>query len=255
MQGKLRGDDGHGFIGAVIAALFMVLLPVVVFAGQAELKKDKGGDDGIPKRVIHGMPVNGYAVEMLLIESEGDAEVELRGAGKGIGRLKGKFHIDRSKPVEDAVLDFMDRHGDSFGLDEPSKEMKLVRKNELPQGSVNLRFEQMYKGVPVSGNEILVHVNKSGYLDKIIALNSSTPDIDTTPLVSEEEAIAIARQDIASGKFGEIYDPMARLNINNDGQRLIYVVTFMYNLHSWVYLIDAKSGEIIKKINNDRYGD
>ncbi|MBI5695364.1 MAG: hypothetical protein HZC51_06435, partial [Nitrospirae bacterium] len=126
MQGKLRGDEGRSFIGAVIASLVMVLVSVVVFAGQAEMKKDKGGDDGKPKRIIHGKPENRRAVEALLEESAGDAEIT---AGpQTISRLEGKFKIDKNKPVEEAALDFIDRHRNAFGLQYAKKEFKLSEK-------------------------------------------------------------------------------------------------------------------------------
>ncbi|MBI5190969.1 MAG: hypothetical protein HZA22_09865 [Nitrospirae bacterium] len=255
MQGKLRGDEGHSFIGAVIAALFMVLVSVVVFAGQAEMKKDKGGDNGKPKRTIHGNPENRRAVEALLDESEGDAEVEMDGRGKRVTRLKGKFRIDRNKPVEEAALDFIDRHGNAFGLKDAKRELI---KEERAKDSDITTYQQIYNGVPVWQKGMGARTNKDGDIVSMGANLAPYPGIDTTPLLTPEEALTIAIKylDDSSGRkvvLGGLTPPEIELVIFNNKLAYRVFVGVSIPTGAWQFFIDAKDGMILRSSDEMRY--
>ncbi|MBI5191521.1 MAG: PepSY domain-containing protein [Nitrospirae bacterium] len=251
MKRNIRGDEGRSGIGEIVMALVMVLISVVVFAGQAELKKDKGADDGRPKRTIHGKPVNRHAVEMLIEESEGDAEVEMNENGEVVRKLKGKFKIVTNKPVEDAVLAFIDRHGYAFGLKDAKRELRFKEERINTTGKYVGRyyFEQTYNGIPIWTNKLTVAVNKDNEVEEVVGWYVPTPDIDTTPLVTKEEAIEIVRRD--KEKVGS--DSVTRLIVElvvkeyHSKFRLAYYITCLYQSQRWLYFIDAKTGEIISK--------
>jgi len=203
-MGEGRNSSG---VWEILLAVFLVLVSAVAFAQQAEKGVEKSG----PKRIIHGKPADRRAVEMLLDESDGDAAVDA--ADKTIIKLKGKFKIDRNKPIEEAVVDFIDRHRNAFGLNNAKEELILNRKDSYNEGDVDLRFNQSYRGVPIWGCEVLVHLDKTRELDNIISDNIPTPSIDTNPRITKVEAIEIAKNDKIAKEGGAIHRPLVGLYI------------------------------------------
>jgi Peptidase propeptide and YPEB domain/Fungalysin/Thermolysin Propeptide Motif len=200
------------------------------------------------QHTIRGMNYDKAAVEKLLDDSEVPAEVTAD--ERGVKELKGKFRLDQSMPVEDAVLDFIDRHRNAFMLKDPKKELKRNSKE-------GLRYQQIYNGVPVWGHSLSVHLNQDYDVTLIMSGLIPTPDIDARPLVTKEEALEIASRDRQSVQHGRISNTITKLCIYNEykGPRLVYFVTFLQNLHSWIYFIDARTGEITEKFSNDMYDD
>ena len=214
-----------------IPALVLGESPYEAFTWGKNLSTDK-------KRVViyHGENFKDKrALVNLVDDSEGDVEID---AGpKSVFSLKGRFKIDTSKSLDEAVVEFFDRHRDAFGLKNPKDELKLTRK------SGTLRFQQTYNGIPIWGAEVLVHVNKNRELDDISSNHIPTPDIDTTPLITKEEAIEIA---LADRNLKKAMRPVAML--------FIYKNTLAYNVHFlyeglWTYWINAKTGKIISAGN------
>ncbi|MBI5695322.1 MAG: hypothetical protein HZC51_06210 [Nitrospirae bacterium] len=191
-----------------------------------------------PKRVIHGNPQDRRAVEALLEESVGDAEVTV---GKTISSLNGKFKLDKNKPVEDAALDFIDRHRNAFGLKNAKREFKLIRRDEHEEGDVNLRFNQSFNGVPIWGKELIVHIDKTKDLDLIISENVPTPDIDTTPLITAEEALSTVRADLKIPSDNTFWKHEKELVIYND------ILAYRVNIMGGEFFVNAKNGSIIRK--------
>jgi Zn-dependent metalloprotease len=230
-MGGIKNTSGMTVFRAALA-LAMALVAVSAFAAQAE----QGGDKDKPKRIIHGKPADRHAIEMLLDESDGDAEVA---AGKTISELKGRFKLDKSKPVEEAAVDFIDRHRNAFGLKNPKDELKLIKKVTTQKGMTYVHLQQTYNGVPVWQKIVTVHLDKDEDIDRISSGNDPTPDIDTTPLVSADEALYIAK--------GNLKMPVEEKRFPSEVNLVIYENKLAYHVLLLVneYFIDAKDGHII----------
>ena len=163
----------------------------------------------------------------------------------------------RNKPVDEAALDFIDKHRNAFGLKSPKNELKLLRKSEQQWGSVDVSFQQNINGVPIWGSSVGVHLNKDKDIYVIASPNTvPTPDINTTPLVTEDEAINVVRADKAKNGYNNysiLEHPVAELVIykreNSSKLSLAYLVDCLYMSHNWIYVIDAKDSSIIDKRN------
>ncbi len=101
----------------------------------------------------------------------------------------------------------------------------------------------MYNGVPIWGHSIGVFLDKDHNIRRINANNVPTPDIDTTPQITKEQAIKIA---LADRNLKGAMDPRSMLYIYNN--TLAYRVGFLYE-GLWVYWINAKTGKIISAGN------
>ncbi|MBI5189259.1 MAG: hypothetical protein HZA22_01095 [Nitrospirae bacterium] len=224
-----------GRIGGMLMALFVVLVSASAFAGEAGTQ-----NDGVkPKRIIHGKPQDRRAVEALLEESEGDAEAE--SSDKVVFKLKGKFKIDKGKPVVEAVLDFIDRHRNAFGLKNPNKELKLDSTDKHKEGDAHVYYQQTYNGVPIWSKIVNIHINKGGDIDRISSGGVPTPDIDTTPLITAEEALNLGRASLNIPIDAAIWPPEEEL--------VIYDNTLAYKvlMENWLIFINAKNGNVISK--------
>ncbi|MBI5191373.1 MAG: PepSY domain-containing protein [Nitrospirae bacterium] len=212
-------------------ALLLVFAPVIMSAALARADEATAK----PMRVIHGNPVDRRAVEALLDESVGDAEVKI-GRGK-VKELKGKFRIDKNKPVEEAALDFIDRHRNAFGLKDPKRELK----QSGTKAEYGAHYQQEYNGVPIWLHSMSVYLDKDHDVREVIANTVPTPDIDTTPLITAEEAIDFAKAELKIPPAAKVWPTSAELNIYED--KLAYQVI----IGEWRYFIDAKNGNILYK--------
>jgi Zn-dependent metalloprotease len=240
MRNKFRGGGSGGSASwEIVFAILLVLIGAVAFAGQGHEKRV----------IIHGKHEDKRAIENLADDSEGDVEIDT--GPKTIINIKGRFRLDLSKPVEDEAVDFIDRHRDAFGLKNPQEELKLYRKEVDKWGLTDIFYQQTYNGVPIWSSGVSVLLNRSKEVYEIDSGNVPTPDIDTTPLITKEEAIKIATADKVAEAGGEVIEPGAALYIYNN--KLAYEIFFLYKAHGWRYFIDAKNGRILYKYDRTSY--
>ncbi len=143
--------------------------------------------------------------------------------------------------------------------------LKEKRKYTDNNGDVTIRYSQMYKGVLVVGDDIII-TRKSNNMFKNIhgaALYNITKDLsDVTPKISRYEAIIIAKNNsIKKGSNQEIQykNEQTQLVIwkdNTETARLAYEISFMIYAEKTsrpYYIIDAKTGEILHQFDNLQY--
>jgi len=258
-------DNSGGAVWEVVVAVLMVLVAAVAFAQQADhgKDKDKNKENQGPRHVIHGKPENRHAIDMLLDESLDDAEVA---AEDTISELKGRFKLDKSKPEEEAAIDFIDRHRNAFGLKNPRGELRVLRKEEIKnhtktKNRTHTLFEQVFNGVPIWNKRLGVTVYEGDITD-IGGDYSLTPDINTNPLLTPTEAIekAIADLNEEAGGKADInggFKPTAELIIYPTAKtfKLAYLVKISTSkpYGAWNYYVDAKDGSIINSENTIRH--
>jgi len=215
----------------------VILLTLVLIFAQTTYAGPKGKKYGI--HTIHGKNYDRGAIEKLLDESDEPANVY---AGEnGISELEGKFRLDRNKPVEEAAVNFIDRHRHAFKLKEPKKELKLQNKNEDKWGLTDIHYQQTCNGVPIWGKVISVHIDRENDISSVGANLVPTPDFDTTPLITEEEAVRIAREDLQIPHGRRILPPKTKLVIFHN------ILVYEVGIETWRYFINAKDGDIVSK--------
>lgn len=151
---------------------------------------------------------------------------------------------------ENAAQSFLKDTHDLFGIKSDLSDLRSVRvdKTELRD---HVRFQQTFKGVPVSGSEVLVHINKQGQVTMV--QNGSVADLNVinNDVIAEDTALKTARDHITrtvsggvtlnESKSEKIIAPFP------DGYKFIWKIStptrnpFAY----WVYHIDAETGAIV----------
>lgn len=135
-----------------------------------------------------------------------------------------------------------------------------------PNGDVTIRYRQVYRGIPVIGDDVIVTRRGNGSVKRLhgYALFDISKDIvNVTSAVSEKKLMRLAKQlsanETVDSKTIEYENESSRLAIwrdENGKARLVYEVSFMQyaNLPSRPYYIfDAKTGEVLKHFDSLRY--
>lgn len=167
---------------------------------------------------------------------------------------------------EDRFFRFMEEQKNITGIDNPLDVFKIkdIHSDEL--GFTHIRTIQQYKGVDVHGTESVFHF--SNELERFTgSLFRATGDIDVNPVIPSNEALELVANDLrklttyrelsASEKKFLKYDApeCSFVLYKNDAgmYRIAWMVSVRPNfIEEWNYVIDAATGEIIRKYNNTK---
>lgn len=109
--------------------------------------------------------------------------------------------VEAGKP-EAIARGFLDQNRALFGLRSAADELRLLRyQPDARLGFTHLRLEQVYRGLPVFGRQLMVHLDQN---EQIVAVNGQFhPDIEleTAPAISAEEAMEVALADLRGEKL------------------------------------------------------
>jgi Zn-dependent metalloprotease len=191
-------------------------------------------------------------------------------ADEETGKIGGIFLAGRSVPAEIHKLHqkskekvakkFLKEYGGYFGLDDPAKNLKLVKKTEDKQKITHLRYNQEYEGVPVFGAQVIVHLKKdlsSVSANAGLGINIS---VDTDPKVSKEKAEkkAVGKWEekfdgrdpkILSSKLVVFSEKLAKNNPKGKDYLTWLIEIFKDNPRSHeYYFVNAKNGDVIFQI-------
>lgn len=138
-------------------------------------------------------------------------------------------------------------------------QVKKVKKDEL--NMTHYRTQQYYRGIPLYGQEVIVHTDRSGQVKTVNGQAADTVNVQTTPGITKDMALSIARKSVnAPPDTGEkimgkdVFSEKADLMIYGQDSKyyLVYVVEMNFMKPcpgSWKLFIDAASGEVLKKLN------
>jgi len=140
-----------------------------------------------------------------------DALARLKGRGRPDvratvgerGRLKALYgKLGRYGASEQGARTFLRENGKAFGLRAELDDLNARSKDATPGGE-RLSFQQIYKGLKVHGATMNVLFDRGG--EVIVAGGDYVEDVEveTTPSVSESEAVAAARNEIPDQPAGE----------------------------------------------------
>ena len=120
----------------VVALLGVLLVCAETPAMAGQRGAEQGGKK--PKYSIEGKHENMRSVENMMEESEESDEPAMVSVyDKEVTRLEGRFKIENGIPVEEAVVNFIDKHRNAFGLKNPKAVVSIsFCKFRLPDGFV-----------------------------------------------------------------------------------------------------------------------
>lgn len=136
-------------------------------------------------------------------------------AGKGI-----PLPAAPGAPQEEVARLFLATYGAAFGLRQPD-ELALRRQTPTDAaGIAHTRFQQLHRGIPVAGAELIVHSRGS----HVVAVNARTlpdlDDLDPTPAISAAEAAASVRTRLAKHR-GSLHPELSEPQLQILGRGLL----------------------------------
>jgi Zn-dependent metalloprotease len=157
-------------------------------------------------------------------------------------------------------------------LGNAEENFKISRISLDQNSTTHIRMNQYFKGIPVHGAEVIVHVNRFGqgesFNGKYLKIENT---LSTTPSLEAKAANAIVKQHIGKSssihelsalerQFVQHAEPDTELCIyqSSTSERpvLAYHVKYSPSLHArWAYFVDAQKGTIIHHVNTTCYID
>jgi len=160
--------------------------------------------------------------------------------------------LQSTDKYSDIALAFICAHHSLFQLNAPSEELSVASRQTDDLGFTHIKFQQVYKGIPVWASEINLHLNQQDHVYLVQGRYIPTPDkINTQPAVSEKEATDAVAEKLGKAKSG---CPGCRSEIivfADAGMQpcLAYRIEASPGLtEGWEFIVDATSGEVLKKL-------
>ena len=98
------------------------------------------------------------------------------------------------------AMSFFERFRDAFGLEDPARDLQLMRNTKDALGMTHLSFTQVYEGVPVFGAEFKAHFDRGGELATVNGAVVPEIALDPSPTLDPTDAAAIARSVVAKNR-------------------------------------------------------
>ena len=110
------------------------------------------------------------------------------------GELTKNDYIKNFSSPESASKNFLEENKTIFNLVSPSNELKLHKSETDKIGMTHVKLQQYYNDLRIIGSQIIVHFNQQGAISSVNGSYIPTPQISTTPAISEEKSTLIASQ-------------------------------------------------------------
>lgn len=166
--------------------------------------------------------------------------------GKTVNEIEGTFTAFRVLSLDDAI-DSVNSIAKLLGVNYSTDSFE-ADKMEVVGDSVVYRLKQMYKGIPVYANEILIETDVSGKTLSLVSTFKSGLNLDVVPKILEQAAGNIAlglHKDVSVIGNIELY-----IIENLDEYKLAWMIMLgsesdEYEGECYNVIIDAKNGEVI----------
>ncbi|MBX3226000.1 MAG: M4 family metallopeptidase [Labilithrix sp.] len=176
-------------------------------------------------------------------------------APKGVGPTVLAPRVDPSV----ATVSFLDRNRARFGLRAPKEELRKLRADVDALSMTHVRLQQVERGVPVAGGEVLAHYDAAGRVTSVQERYvPGLASLDLTPAIDEAAASRVAIEEarrlvpaIAAEALELAADPV--LVVLADGG-VKPVLAWQIEVrsgarHGWRIGVDAKTGAIVERID------
>jgi Zn-dependent metalloprotease len=98
--------------------------------------------------------------------------------------------------AESVARAFLTAYAAVFRLDHPSEELTKRRIDVDGIGTTHVRFDQTYRGLPIPGAELIVHLDRERRVVLVNGTTIATPTgLDVTPALAANDARGIAARD------------------------------------------------------------
>lgn len=194
--------------------------------------------------------IKDYTIEDMKEFNEGQIPSIQYDDGKRIKSIIGTYTDKKVLNEEDAIYSLYNIKS-LLSIKEPAEE--FISENTIKiEGQVIYRLQQIYKGLLVYSNELIIVTDESGKVQSISGNYTPIGNIDLSNVISEKKAIKLAKKQCK------------KLNTKYSGEIVIYAYEIDNPTVAWkinaknssyindnkVIFIDAYSGDKINEIGN-----
>ena len=149
---------------------------------------------------------------------------------------------------------FLRTQRDLFKLKEPDREMKLLRRERDAAGGEHLHFQQQWRGVPVWGRQLAVHLDARKRVYLVNGRYGPSPEgAEVEPRLTPAEAQEVVQRHLGAGDL-EVEENVLVLYDGAD-VRLAYRLDVRAGIgQRWRYFVDARSGGVLHRVSLVRGG-
>ncbi|HFC53921.1 MAG TPA: M4 family peptidase [Gammaproteobacteria bacterium] len=153
---------------------------------------------------------------------------------------------------------FLAKYRTLLRLEEPERELRFTRLHRDGKGHSHLRYTQSYRGVPVWGTGLILHLDRRGRVTSMDGKYIPSPGkIPLTPQIDSARAVAAAKEALQV-PAGTTPPSSATLVIHADHRNGTPVLAWKVILElslarHMVTLVDAGSGEVMFSYNDVRH--
>lgn len=172
--------------------------------------------------------------------------------------LSGTFKVDvpqnAAKDGTDALAaKFLSSHGQLFGIAKPTDQLKLIDSSKDELGFEHFKYQQVYNGLPVFGQQVIVHA-QDDVVKSVDGRLTPNVNIDATPKLKTDELMKSITGKIAPklAKNEQLQQNANELGIytTNDGKpHLAYQLDVdaqgAMDGERWRYYVDAQNGKVL----------
>ena len=178
--------------------------------------------------------------------------------------IKGTFKSLRNdKPLTERALTYLGKVQELMQIEDATQEFLITKEETDELGHTHLRAQQVYKGLPVYGAEVILHAwdNQLQMLNGRYRPSPRLPQVQ--PRLSETEATQIALQHVGkktrvktlsfaeqrliAGRQAEAELVIYHADTPGAAAQLAWQVTVHPNIaHRWLYFIDAINGTVLE---------
>jgi Zn-dependent metalloprotease len=160
---------------------------------------------------------------------------------------------------------FLDENRALFQLRSAADDLRLLRNETDKQlGWSHVRMSQVYKGLPVFGYQLIVHLDAQNQVVTVNGHFRPQLDLDTTPKVTQQDAEQLALDDLLNGQLQPDQRSRVKATIlrdktqlliyidHNDQPRVTWYVTIMTDapLGQWRYFVNARRAQIVHQFDS-----
>lgn len=145
------------------------------------------------------------------------------------------------------ALSYLEQNGGRYGIVSASGELVYLNESIDNLQQKHVRFQQVIKGIPVRGRQLVVHFNER---DEVVSVTgaflSGLGQIDVRPRVSAITVAATAAS--FKGEGWRATDTVLCIYPHGAHPLLAYHITLTRGLERWFVFVDARDGTVLHQI-------
>jgi bacillolysin len=154
---------------------------------------------------------------------------------------------------------FITEYVDLFAMKRPEKELKLLNVQIDKQGNRHIRYQQLYKGLPVYNSQLIVHLDSNNSILGTSGVFVPHISVSSRPKISLKDAKEKVRTHSNENREIPEKTPSLLIFVNDTTTLLAWNITvlgmdrdlFGNNVPAlWEYFVNALNGEIVRRYNS-----